>query len=123
MELWHFEFLEGGPKRPKIGKNWQKLDLSILVFIYFLPQSPEGNPFKPSYPRTTEASALGYEGPVQNRPRERGEKIAKLGTGHFPIQIHFSALWVKGLTSFCLRRTAEYRLSYRKVISMTLTTF
>ena len=22
MELWHFEFLEGGPKRPKIGKNW-----------------------------------------------------------------------------------------------------
>ena len=27
MELWHFEFLEGGPKRPKIGKNRWKLDL------------------------------------------------------------------------------------------------
>ena len=25
MELWHFEFLEGGPKRPKIGENWQTL--------------------------------------------------------------------------------------------------
>ena len=28
------EFLEEGPKRPKIGKKWQKLDLSILVFIF-----------------------------------------------------------------------------------------
>ena len=35
MELWHFEFLEIGPKRPKIGENWRKLDLSILVFIFF----------------------------------------------------------------------------------------
>ena len=24
MALW---ILEGGPKRPKIGKNWQKMDL------------------------------------------------------------------------------------------------
>ena len=33
----HFDFLEGGPKRPKIGVNRRKLDLSILVFIFFAP--------------------------------------------------------------------------------------
>ena len=77
MELWHFEFLEGGPKRPKIGENWRKLDLSILVFI-FSPPSPGGNPFKPLYPRTIEASELGYEGLMKNGPRERGEKSPNL---------------------------------------------
>ena len=37
MELWHFEFLEGGPKIRKSAKNRRKLDLSVLVFIYFHP--------------------------------------------------------------------------------------
>ena len=34
MELWHFEFLEEGPKTQKSAKNRHKLDLSILVFIF-----------------------------------------------------------------------------------------
>ena len=91
MELWHFDFLEIGPKRPKIAKNRQKLELWILV-CDFLPLSPGGNSFK--LPSNTEVSALGNKILVLSRPRECGEKIAKLGTGHFPIQIHFSALWV-----------------------------
>ena len=37
MELWHFEFLEGGPKTRKSAENRQKMDLLILVFIYFRP--------------------------------------------------------------------------------------
>ena len=37
---------------------------------------------------------------------------------------HLSALWGKSLTSlFGLRKKIEYQTSYRKVISMTLTTF
>ena len=39
MELWHFEFLEGGPKKQKSAKNRQKMDLLILVFIYFRPHA------------------------------------------------------------------------------------
>ena len=38
MELWHFEFLEGGPKTRKSAENRQKLDPSNLVFIYFRPR-------------------------------------------------------------------------------------
>ena len=38
MELWHFEFLEGGPKTRKLAKNRQKLDLWILVFIFLGPR-------------------------------------------------------------------------------------
>ena len=38
MELWHFEFLELGPKTGKSAENRRKLDLSILVFIYFHPR-------------------------------------------------------------------------------------
>ena len=37
MELWHFEFLEGGPKIQKSAKNRRTLDLSILVLSYFAP--------------------------------------------------------------------------------------
>ena len=39
MELWHFEFLEGGPKTRKSAKNRQKVDLSILVFFAHVPSS------------------------------------------------------------------------------------
>ena len=37
MDLWHFEFLEGGPKTRKLAENWRKLDLLILVVFYFVP--------------------------------------------------------------------------------------
>ena len=51
-------------------------------------------------------------------------KFPLFGTGHFPIQIHYSALWLEGLTSFfVLRRTTEYPASYRKVMPMMLATF
>ena len=51
------------------------------------------------------------------------KKFAPLGIGHFPIQIHWSALCVESLRSFFgLRRRIEY-WAFRKVISMTLTSF
>ena len=51
MALWIFR------RRAQTAKNWRKLDLSILVFI-FSPPPLGGNPFKPSYQRTNEAPAL-----------------------------------------------------------------
>ena len=40
IELWHFEFLEGGPKTRKSAKNRRTLDLSILVFFSPPPPRP-----------------------------------------------------------------------------------
>ena len=40
-------FLKGGLKTQKLAKNW------FLSSSFFLPWSPGGNPFKPSYPRNT----------------------------------------------------------------------
>merc|ERR1711966_149358 len=33
MELRHFEFLEGGPKRPKIGENWTPRIYFLFIFV------------------------------------------------------------------------------------------
>ena len=44
----------------------------------FLSRPPGGNPFKPFYPKTTEVSALEGEGPVQNKPQQRGKKLLNL---------------------------------------------
>ena len=49
MELWHFEFLEGGPKTQKSTKNRQKMNLSILVFIFFCPRPLAKSPFRLFY--------------------------------------------------------------------------
>ena len=59
MELWHFEFLEGGPKTRKSAENRQKLDLSILVFIFFV--------LTPSFVRaqTFSGRALEANGPPE----------------------------------------------------------
>merc|ERR1719253_2505477 len=37
LELWHFEFSEGGPKTRKSAENRRKSDFSIPVFIFFVP--------------------------------------------------------------------------------------
>ena len=50
-------------------------------------------------------------------------KIAKMSNAHFPIQIRFSALWVKRCTPFFdLRQTHDPLAPCEWVISMTLTT-
>ena len=74
MDLWHFEFLEGGPKRPKICKNLRKLDLSILVFIIFAP-SPRGNPFKSLHPNADASVVLGKLTTVHGGRGGGGKKI------------------------------------------------
>ena len=66
--------------------NWGKLDLSVLVFL--LPP-PGGNPFKPSYPRNTEASTLAKEGSVQNGPQQHGEKSLNLVKAISPYKLTF----------------------------------
>ena len=61
MELWHFDFLEGGLKTQKSVKNWQKLDLSILVSL----PSP---PLESFWSASTITAALG-KGPQFANPR------------------------------------------------------
>ena len=69
MELWHFEFLEGGPKTRKSAENWRKLDLSILVFIFFAPA--------PSSVRAQIFSGIAL---VANVPPEKSGRLGPFGS-------------------------------------------
>ena len=73
MELWHFDFLEIGPKTRKSAKNRQKLDLSILVFIYFCPALLEEIRSNFLIPELRNRPRWGKKKTVQNRPPQHGE--------------------------------------------------
>ena len=121
MALWIFR------NRAQTAENWQKsakigpLDSSLEFF-----SPPPPSPFvlkffqEPHWKRTEFLKKSGRLGPFWS-PRN---KFAQFRTGHFPIQIHFSALWGRDSTSFFrLRLAIEYPASYRKVMPMTLATF
>jgi len=57
MELWHFSFLEGGLKRPKIGELWT---LNFTRGDYFAPAP---------------SSVLDKTTSAKQQPRQRGEII------------------------------------------------
>ena len=52
-------FSRNRAKNTKIGQKLANIGPLDPGFYLFLPRPPGGNPFKPSYPRTTEPSALG----------------------------------------------------------------
>ena len=120
MALWIFrrraQNMKFGRKLPKIGPP----DPSFYFFVP-APSSVHAKPFQgPHWQQTKPLKKSERRGPFWSLRN----KIPTVGTGHFLIQIHLSALWVASLTSFFgLRRTTEHRASYRNVISMTLTTF
>ena len=56
LALWIFR---NRAQNTKIGKKLPKIGTLDPSFYLFMPRPTGGHPFKPSYPRTTELSALG----------------------------------------------------------------
>ena len=105
MSLWIFK------RRAQNTKNERKLVLSILVFIF--PPPPPRRKFLPIILlRSSQAGGHSKKPCARRITTTSWIKIDPHGTVHFPIQIHFSALWGGDLTSFFgLRRTTEHLAS------------
>merc|ERR1711966_610057 len=69
MELRHFEFLEGGPKRPKIAENWT---LRIYFLFIFAP-APWSFCIGVYFSQYYGTVRVGKKTPVHGRAREGGE--------------------------------------------------
>ena len=98
MELWHFEFLEGGLKIRKIGENWT----SHFCFSNCFSAHERENLFKSLSPRTTEASALGEKVRYISVHQLLRNNCAKFGTAHFLAKsgwVHFGS---RNWSCFCL---------------------
>ena len=72
MELWHFEFLEIGPKTRKLAKIGKNGPLESSFYLV-LPPSPCLLCTGVNSHRTAEPSALGKQAPVHGRARQGGE--------------------------------------------------
>ena len=84
MALWIFR------RRAQKTKNWRKLDLSILVFIIFRPRPLEESLFKIFYWGVRKQAIIKKNGTKPSTSRS-WIKFPPFGTGHFSIQIQFSA--------------------------------
>ena len=111
MALWIFR---NTSQNTKIGQKLAKIGPLESIFYLVLPPPPRPLCTRGNFPRTTELSTLGKKLRYTGEHDKEVNLISPIWYRPFPIQIHFSALWVKNLTSFFgLRRTNEYRASYR----------
>ena len=93
MELWHFEFLEGGPKIQKLAENWQELDLSVLVLSFFAP-APSKKVFSENLLGILQESGHVKKSRYKTEHDKFVNKAPPFSTAHFPAKsgwVHFES--------------------------------